>query len=38
MKAAKEAIMEHTGADEDLAKAVVLAITGGNVPHVRLEF
>lgn len=38
MKAAKEAIMEHGGIKEDAAKAIVLAIVGGSVPHVTLEF
>lgn len=38
MKAAKEALMEHAALDEDQAKRVVLAITGGHVPHVEVKF
>jgi len=38
MKVAKEAIMDHGGIKEDAAKLIVLAIVGGSVPHVTLEF
>lgn len=38
MKAAKEAIMDHGGIKEDAAKQIVLAIVGGSVPHVSMEF
>lgn len=38
MKAAKEAIMDHGAIKEDAAKLIVLAIVGGSVPHVTLEF
>lgn len=38
MKAAKEAIMEHGAIKEEAAKAIVLAIVGGNVPNVVMEF
>lgn len=38
MKAAKEAIMDHGAIKEEAAKLIVLAIVGGSVPHVTLEF
>lgn len=38
MKAAKEAIMDHGAIKEDAAKLIVLAIVGGSIPHVSLEF
>ena len=38
MKSAKEAIMEHGDVSEDRAKAIVLAIVAGSVPHVTLRF
>ena len=38
MKAAKEAIMEHGSIKEEAAKAIVLAIVGGSIPNVTLEF
>lgn len=38
MKAAKEAIMEHGGVKEDAARLIVLAIVGGSIPNVSLEF
>lgn len=38
MKAAKEAIMDHGAIKEDAAKLIVLAIVGGSIPHVTLEF
>lgn len=38
MKAAKEAIMDHGDIKEDAAKLIVLAIVGGSIPHVSLEF
>jgi hypothetical protein len=38
MSAAKEAIMEHGGIKEEAAKKIVLAITGGNVPHTTIKF
>ena len=38
MKAAKEAIIEHGGVDEESAKKIVLAITAGSVPSVTLRF
>lgn len=38
MKAAKEAIMDHGSIKEDAAKLIVLAIVGGSIPHVSLEF
>lgn len=38
MKAAKEAIIEHGVVDEATAKAIVLAIAAGSVPHVTIAF
>ena len=38
MKAAKEALIEHAALDEDGAKRVVMAITGGHVPAVAIRF
>lgn len=38
MKAAKEAIMEHGVVEEAEAKAIVLAIAAGSVPHVSIQF
>lgn len=38
MKAAKEAIMDHGSIKEEAAKLIVLAIVGGSIPHVSLEF
>ena len=38
MKAAKEAIMDHGGVDEESAKKIVLAIVAGSVPAVTLRF
>ncbi|GGZ22007.1 hypothetical protein [Asticcacaulis endophyticus] len=38
MSAAKEALMQHADIPEDIAKRVVLAITGGNVPAVSIQF
>lgn len=38
MKAAKEAIMEHGSVKEDAARLIVLAIVGGSIPNVSLEF
>lgn len=38
MRAAKEAMMEHGKVTEDQAKALVLAIVGGSIPNVSLEF
>lgn len=38
MGAAKEAIMEHGSAPEAVAKAIVLAIAAGSVPHVSISF
>lgn len=38
MKAAKEAIMEHGGVKEGAARQIVLAIVGGSIPHVSMEF
>jgi colicin import membrane protein len=35
--AAKQAIMSH-GASEDVAKAIVLAIIAGEIPHVSIRF
>lgn len=37
MREAKEAIMRH-GVDEEVAKAIVLAIASDAVPHTRIEF
>lgn len=38
MRTAKEALIEHTGIDEDAAKKVVLAIAAGSVPAVTIRF
>lgn len=38
MKSAKEAIMNHSGAPEDVAKKIVLAIVAGEIPAVTLAF
>lgn len=38
MKSAKEAIMAHSGAVEEVAKKIVLAIVAGEVPNVTLKF
>jgi colicin import membrane protein len=38
MKAAKEAIMEHSGIAEDAARKIVLAIVAGEIPNVTLRF
>lgn len=38
MRAAKDALIEHGGVKEDAAKKIVLAIAGGQVPHVSIRF
>lgn len=38
MKAAKQAIMEHGKVEEESARLIVLAIVGGSIPNVTLEF
>lgn len=38
MRAAKEALMEHAGLGEAAAKKVVLAISGGSIPHISIRF
>lgn len=38
MGAAKEAIMEAGPASEEIARAIVLAIAAGSVPHVTIRF
>lgn len=38
MKAAKEAIMSVSGADEETAKKIVLAIVAGEVPNTKVTF
>lgn len=38
MKSAKEAIMTAGGVDETAAKAIVLAIGAGKIPHVGISF
>lgn len=38
MRSAKEALIEHGGIDEAVAKKIVLAITAGTIPHVTLKF
>lgn len=38
MRAAKEAIMEFGDIDEPKAKAIVLAIVSGSVPHTSIQF
>lgn len=38
MREAKEAIMEASDIAEDVAKVIVLAIVGGNVPRVSIRF
>lgn len=38
MKAAKEAIMEHGGVSEDIARKIVLAIVAREIPNVGMNF
>jgi len=38
MKAAKEALMSHGSIPEDAARAIVLAIARGQIPHVTITF
>ena len=37
-KAAKEAIMAQSGADEATARNIVLAIVAGTIPNVSMRF
>lgn len=38
MGAAKKALMDHTGANEEHAKCIVLAIVAGSIPNIMIKF
>lgn len=38
MRLAKEAVIEHGGVKEDVAKKIVLAIVAGSIPNVSIRF